>query len=202
MNQLGLSAVPRPRSAPPPNGDATRAEAPPSAECVAQARELDANLLAFAREVMTHDDAASEMPLRQFRVCVELVAGARSMSALSRELGVTLSAMTQIANRLERAGLVTRGFEDNDRRVRQLSLTPRARRMLHVRQESRIRRVASVLERMSPASRAETLAALSALSRAATQSPETAEPIAQPSASSSEYEINPLDETRTPGPSY
>lgn len=165
MNQLSqLPASVRTKSAPPAHSIAV---ATPSAESEAQARQLDASLLAFAREVMTHDDAASEMPLRQFRVCMELVGGARSMSALSRELGVSLSAMTQIANRLERGGLVTRGFEDTDRRVRQLTLTPRARRMLRVRQESRISRIATVLERMSPVARAEALSALEALRVAA-----------------------------------
>jgi DNA-binding MarR family transcriptional regulator len=163
MNQVAqFSAVSRSNAAVRP---ATAGGPCPVAE--AQARQLDASLLAFAREVLTHDDAASEMPLRQFRVCMELVAGAQSMSALSRELGVSLSAMTQIANRLERAGLVTRGFEDTDRRVRQLRLTPRARRMLRMRQESRISRIAAVLGRMSPAARANALAAIEELRVAA-----------------------------------
>lgn len=165
MNQLSqLPAVPRTKPASQAHSNGVAA---PGTKSEAQARQLDATLLAFAREVMTHDDAASEMPLRQFRVCMELVEGARSMSALSRELGVSLSAMTQIANRLERGGLVTRGFEDTDRRVRQLTLTPRARRMLRVRQESRISRIAAVLERMPPVARAEALTALEALRAAA-----------------------------------
>jgi len=163
MNQLGqLPVAPRTKAVTP-----SIAVTAPSTESEAQARQLDASLLAFAREVMTHDDAASEMPLRQFRVCMELVECARSMSVLSRELGVSLSAMTQIANRLERAGLVTRGFEDTDRRVRQLTLTPRARRMLRVRQESRISRIATLLERMPAAARVDALAAFDALRLAA-----------------------------------
>ena len=39
------------------------------------------------------------------------------MSALGRKLGVSLSAMTQIADRLERADMVKRVAEDSDRRV-------------------------------------------------------------------------------------
>jgi len=85
------------------------------------------------------------------------------MSDLSRELGVTLSAMTQIANRLERAGMVTRGFEDSDRRIRLLQLTPRAERMLRVRRENQIHRIALLLARMESADRDKTLAALDAL---------------------------------------
>ena len=47
------------------------------------------------------------------------------MSALSREFGVSLSAMTRIADRLERARLVKRVAEGGDRRIRHLQLTPR-----------------------------------------------------------------------------
>ena len=50
------------------------------------------------------------------------------MSSLGRELGVSLSAITQIADRLERAGLVTRVAKGGDRRVRRLELTRAARR--------------------------------------------------------------------------
>ena len=48
--------------------------------------------------------SAAELPLAQLRVCGVLCDGPRPMSAVSRELGVSLSAMTQIADRLERAG--------------------------------------------------------------------------------------------------
>ena len=61
MNQLGqLPVAPRTKAVTP-----SIAVTAPSTESEAQARQLDASLLAFAREVMTHDDAASEMPLRQ-----------------------------------------------------------------------------------------------------------------------------------------
>jgi DNA-binding MarR family transcriptional regulator len=149
----------------PPVDSPAAASAPAGVQ--AQARELDAILMALGRQILKENDPVGELPLRQFRVCMMLWAGSRAMSDLSRELGVTLSAMTQIANRLERAGMVTRGFEDTDRRVRQLQLTPRAQRMLRLRQESRVGRIATVLEQMEPVARAEALAALDALRSAA-----------------------------------
>ncbi len=129
----------------------------------AQARDLDASLFAFARQVLSHDDAASDLPLRQLRICIALVDGPRSMSSLSRELNVSLSAMTQIADRLERAGMVERHTEGGDRRVRSLALTARARKMLRTRDEERIRRVVTVLEQMPAETRGEVLSAMAAL---------------------------------------
>ena len=159
MNKMALTAE-FPSLAPPVDSPAA-VSGPAGVQ--AQARELDAILMALGRQILKDNDPVGELPLRQLRVCMMLWAGSRAMSDLSRELGVTLSAMTQIANRLERAGMVTRGFETTDRRVRQLSLTPRAQRMLHVRQESRISRIATVLDRIEPVARGKALAALDAL---------------------------------------
>jgi DNA-binding MarR family transcriptional regulator len=109
---------------------------------------------------------ADELPLAQLRVCGILQNGARSMSALSRELGVTLSALTQIADRLERAGLVNRVAEEDDRRVRCLSLTPRGERIMLQREEYRIQRVLTVLDGMAPGERINVANALETLLRA------------------------------------
>lgn len=133
----------------------------------AQACELDAIFKSLARRVLVDDDPAAELPLRQFRVCLALYDEPRSMTQLSRELGVSQSAITQIADRLQAAGLVTRAPDDGDRRVRSLQLTPRARKMLRSRQERRVGRVVTILERMSAADRRNVLASLAALRAAA-----------------------------------
>lgn len=163
---------------PPPPAEPLLPQSLPSEAIVAQARELDETFKSLVRRVVVDDDPAADLPLRQLRVCMALYEGARSMSVLSRELGFSLSAMTQIADRLERAELVTRWFEGPDRRVRLLRLTPRARRMLRVREELRIRRVATVLEKMPSETREAALAALAALRQAANQTspPAPAEP--------------------------
>src|SRR5438477_7631090 len=91
-----------------------------------QARAIAALFLPLARQLFTADDAvAAELPLAQLRVCGILYGGPRSMSVLGRELNVSLSAMTQIADRLERARLVKRVTVGDDRRVRCLQLTGR-----------------------------------------------------------------------------
>jgi DNA-binding MarR family transcriptional regulator len=75
------------------------------------------------------------------------------MSALSHELGVSLSALTQIADRLEDAGLVNRVAVGTDRRVRRLQLTARGKRLMQHRADARIRRVRGALECLAPEAR-------------------------------------------------
>lgn len=116
------------------------------------------------------DDPAIQLPLAQLRLCRVLSGGLRSISAISRELGVSLSAVTQIADRLERAKLVRRLTEDRDRRIRCLQLTPRGETLLRLHDDERIRRMAAVLEQLPPKSReqvAKTLETLVQASRAA-----------------------------------
>ena len=78
------------------------------------------------------------------------------MSSVGRELGVSLSAMTQNADRLERAGLVRRVADGHDRRVRSLELTPRGKKMMRLREETRMKRIIAVLEHLNPMQRQET----------------------------------------------
>ena len=101
----------------------------------------------------SHNDPAEELPLAQLRVCGILADGPRPMSTLSRELGVSLSALTQIADRLERVRLVKRIAEGSDRRVRCLQLTSRGEKMMRQRGEARDQRVMAVLRNLSPSQR-------------------------------------------------
>ena len=98
-------------------------------------------------------DPADDLPLAQLRLCGILGEGPQPMSAVSRALGVSLSALTQIADRLERAGLVKRVAEGSDRRVRCLQLTARGEKMMRKRREVRVLRTLAVLEHLSPAAR-------------------------------------------------
>jgi len=111
-------------------------------------------------------DPAVELPLAQLRVCRVLRRGPQSISAISRELGVSLSAVTQLGDRLERAKLVRRLAEDNDRRIRCLQLTARGETLLRHHDEERIRRMAAALEHLTPKARKEAAATLDMLVRA------------------------------------
>jgi DNA-binding MarR family transcriptional regulator len=150
-------------------GLAPPATSPADTAVRGQALQVDAMLKSLARKVLVDDDPAYELPIRQFRVCVALYEGARSMSELSRELGVSQSAITQLADRLETARLVVRGPVGDDRRVRSLQLTERARMMLKEREDRRLERVIAILDHMSEEDRRALLSSLAVLEEAANE---------------------------------
>jgi MarR family transcriptional regulator, lower aerobic nicotinate degradation pathway regulator len=116
------------------------------------------------------DDAAADLPLAQLRLCSALVEGPRAMSELGRELGVPLSAIPHLADRLERARLVRRVAVGGDRRVRRLQLTPRGAKLMVLHHETRVRRVLAMLEQLAPRARRDVIAALQMMIQAAAAS--------------------------------
>ena len=131
------------------------------ATTVEQAKAFVSRLIELSQQVFVPaEDQVSELPVAQLRVCGTLFRRARPMSVLSRELGTSLSAMTQIADRLERACLVQRVAEGTDRRIKCLQLTPRGEKIMRAREDSRIQRVLAVLEHLSPTERKEVLKSL------------------------------------------
>jgi DNA-binding MarR family transcriptional regulator len=132
-----------------------------------QARTVAALLRSLLRELTAGvDDPAVELPLAQLRVCNMLSGGPRAMSALGRELGVSLSAITQIADRLERARLVKRVSQGNDRRVRCLQLTDRGATMMDRHEEARVQRMSAALQNLTPKARGAVAVSLESLVRA------------------------------------
>jgi DNA-binding MarR family transcriptional regulator len=112
-------------------------------------------------------DPTSRLSVAQLRVCTALLAGPQAMSAIGRELGISLSAVTQIADRLEAAGIARRVPAGYDRRVRLLQLTPRGARTMELHNERRVARVIEVIAPLPAAARAEVLRALQTLQAAA-----------------------------------
>jgi DNA-binding MarR family transcriptional regulator len=93
---------------------------------------------------------AADLPVAQLRICGILHSGPRTMSALSRELGISLSAVTQLADRLERSGLVERSVEKDDHRVKCLQLTEHGRQVVETRNKNRTQRIFDALSQMAP----------------------------------------------------
>jgi DNA-binding MarR family transcriptional regulator len=134
-----------------------------------QAKAIASLMPALMRMISTFDnDPAAELPLAQLRVCTILCDGPRSMSALSRECGVSLSAMTRIADRLERVRLVKRVTEGKDRRVRRLQLTPRGEKIMRQRNAARVRSMSAVLGQLSARARKQVQSAFETLMKACT----------------------------------
>ena len=94
----------------------------------------------------TEDSVLAQLPLAQFRILRVLYNGSRTITSLGEELSLTASAVTQMANRLQDAGLVMRVEDLDDRRIKHLGLTPKAQEMMQARQQRRVARLAAVLE--------------------------------------------------------
>jgi DNA-binding MarR family transcriptional regulator len=134
---------------------------------LAEAKTIASLLPTVMRQLFTADDSlAVELPLAQLRVCRMLFDSPHPMSALSRELGVSSSAMTQIADRLERARMVKRVSPGNDRRVRCLQLTPHGKKIMQRREAARVERVSAVMRHLPAKSRSQVLNVLERLTRA------------------------------------
>lgn len=135
-----------------------------------QAERLAALLPRLRRHLFgfSNDDLA-KLTMAQFRVCMLLNDGPQPMSCLSHQLGISLSAVTQSADRLEKTGLVERVPDEEDRRVRILQLTPEGVEIMRKRRERRIERAMEVLEAMPEETRAQVLLALETLARTASE---------------------------------
>jgi DNA-binding MarR family transcriptional regulator len=132
-----------------------------------QAKAITSLMPALMRMLSTFDnDPAAQLPLAQLRVCIILCDGPLSMSALGREFGVSLSAMTRIADRLERARLVKRVAGGKDRRVRRLQLTPRGEKIMRDRDQARVRSASAMLAQLPAKARKEVRKALETLMNA------------------------------------
>lgn len=160
-----------------PNVEAPAFPAPSPASAAEQAARVADLFPVLIRQLFTlEDDPLLELPLAQLRVCLLLYDQPRAMSALSRELMVSLSAMTQMADRLERAGLVERVAEDTDRRVRLLRLTSRGQQAVAARSAARLRSVSAAFAHLSPAARKKIVHALELLYQACLASAEMPAP--------------------------
>ncbi|HTQ10464.1 MAG TPA: MarR family transcriptional regulator [Fimbriimonadaceae bacterium] len=111
------------------------------------------SLLPQVISILFHSGEAD--PLRhhtvgQIRLMRTLLTGSKTASELSQRLGLSPSSLTQMVGRMVRAGLVAKGLDPEDRRVRMLSLTPAGRELMENRQGLRIRKAKTVLERMDP----------------------------------------------------
>ncbi len=93
-------------------------------------------------------DPVIELPVAQMRVCVALLEKPRSMGCLSKELGISLSAVTQLADRLEKAELVERYVESDDLRIKRMRLSSHGEEIMRTRRERRVERLVKVLECM------------------------------------------------------
>ena len=94
--------------------------------CAEQLEELMPRVM----RVLHHqdpEDALADFSVPQLRMLRILNGAPHTTSAVGESLGLSVSAITQMANRLEASGLVARTDDESDRRIKMLSLTQRGR---------------------------------------------------------------------------
>ncbi len=105
----------------------------------------------IARRLFTLDPAhpLADLPNAQLKVCSCFWTGRAPCRKSARSLNITVSAVTQLADRLEKAGLVERHGVDRagpgDRRARYLALTAHGASLMESRRQRRVERVAAAL---------------------------------------------------------
>lgn len=77
-------------------------------------------------------------------------AGSRQVSDLARFLGISLSAVTGLVDRMTKAGLVTRDRDEGDRRVVWVKITPTGEEALKEWVRARSRRVHALFTQLEP----------------------------------------------------
>ena len=133
-----------------------------------QAGELVAMIGRLMRNLFSLEsaDLANELSVAHIRACNTLLDTPKPITELAKELGITASAATQLADRLQRSGLVERVVSQHDRRVKLLHLTESGKQYISARRARRVDRMALALERLSNEQRDEVLAAMRTLSEA------------------------------------
>ncbi|WP_239117304.1 MarR family winged helix-turn-helix transcriptional regulator [Planotetraspora phitsanulokensis] len=109
--------------------------------------------------------AGQPVTAQQYSVLGSLEGAPRRMSELAEEHGVQLPTMTVQINRLEDAGLVARGTDASDARVRTVELTSEGRSRLHAVRHARIAYLTRQLDRLTVDERRAITAALPALAK-------------------------------------
>ena len=130
-----------------------------------QADQLEKLMPAILRRLFAlhHERTLADMPVAQLRICSILQDGSRSMSAIAEELGMSTSAVTQIADRMERSRLVERAPDHGDRRQKHLHLTAHGKTLMHKRRTRRAERARQALSQLPKSVRADLLTSLEQL---------------------------------------
>lgn len=144
---------------------------PEDKEIAAQAERLETVMPAIAQRLFTVATMhpLSDMPIAQLRLCSLLLTHEKpTLSQVADELHVSASAATQLADRLEKAGMVERvsssGADgDSDRRARHLRLTEKGYTLMQSRRELRQSGARRALNHLFPEDREQLLAMLEKL---------------------------------------
>ncbi len=140
-------------------------------EIAVQAERLESVMPAIAQRLFTvaPTHPLADMPIAQLRLCSLLLTHERpTLSQVAEELHISASAATQLADRLEKAGMVERVSSvvvngDRDRRARHLRLTEKGYTLMQSRREFRQSGARRALQYLFPEDRKRLLEVLEKL---------------------------------------
>jgi DNA-binding MarR family transcriptional regulator len=119
-------------------------------ELTQQVLEQHSRLFICLRLPQTHDLMLVDLTMQQFKTVVLLGAlGSATAGQLARGLGVSLSTMTGIVDRLCERGMVTRGEDPEDRRATRVALTDTGRETVERFQAVKRELMTRLLSRLS-----------------------------------------------------
>lgn len=152
-------------------------------EIKAQAAHLEQVMPAIAQRLfaIAPPHPLADMPVGQVRLCSLLLSSETyTLSRIADELHISVSAVSQMADRLEKAGLVERLVREEscgecDRRTRTLRLTQKGIELMQSRRELRQKGALRALQHLSDQDRRLLLEQLNKLREASLHSEESGE---------------------------
>jgi DNA-binding MarR family transcriptional regulator len=131
----------------------------------AQAERLESLLPSIARALSLPQeiDPLADLTPAQLRFARAIRTESRTLTDVSLELNMSLSASTQLVQRLEEAGIVVRSLDPHDRRIRRVALTEIGLAKLEARRCLRLRNARQLLSRIPSDEREGILSALDRL---------------------------------------
>jgi DNA-binding MarR family transcriptional regulator len=132
---------------------------------IERAIKLEALVPRLIRSMFQHKEDSQwiELPVGQIRMMRLLYAGPSTPSELSSQLSLSVSAVTQVANRLEAQGFIERSEDCEDRRVRHLRLSARGHSLMYRRHTARVQQAQRALAALDEKTQEQIIDSLEAL---------------------------------------
>ncbi|SRR5581483_7596839 len=124
----------------------------------------------------SHHAKATGMSVPQFSILMQLhYRGACDISGISDRFEITSAAASQLVDKLVQNGLIERAEHPDDRRVKQVTLTNKGKRLVEHGIEQRYRWVDELISRLNAEQRTKVAEALTILTEAAREAEAEAE---------------------------
>ncbi len=102
---------------------------------------------------LEESDPLGELPVAQLRMLRAVGSKPSTVGELAEDLGVSISAVSQILHRLAEIDYVQIVADDADRRQRHVRLTPLSQRLMEARRQARIENAELAISALSPEDR-------------------------------------------------